>query len=114
MQAFSFSAPRFTEEDEIRELAAMTDAEREEIKQDLYGTHVEIEETSEIRENSLREMQVCLEEISEREKEVYMEACTVCPELVRTESAPIRFLRSENYHPEVSMDRMNVVHGDSI
>lgn len=102
-QAFSFSAPRFTEEDEIRELAAMTDAEREEVRQDLYGTHTELEETDELRENSLEQMQQCLDGIPEGEKEVYLEACQVCPELVRTESAPIRFLRSENYQAEVRM-----------
>lgn len=101
-QAFSFSAPRFTEEDEIRELAAMTDAEREEVRHDLYGTHVEVEETSELVETSLAQMQACLEEIPQEEKEVYLEACRVCPELVETESAPIRFLRSENYDPAVS------------
>lgn len=102
MQAFSFSAPRFTEEDEIRELAAMTDAEREEVRHDLYGTHVEKEETSELLETCLEQFQTCLESIPEEEKQVYLEACRQCPELVETESAPIRFLRSENYDPEVS------------
>jgi len=101
MQAFSFSAPRFTEEDEIRELAAMTDAERDEVRHDLYGTHTEIEETDELRENCLQEMQVYLDEIPEAEKKVYLEACRVCPELVQTESAPMRFIRSENYQPQV-------------
>ena len=101
MQAFSFSAPRFTEQDEIRELAAMTDAEREEVKNDLYGTHVEIEETQELRERSLQQVQHCLEDMPETEKQVYLEACQVCPKLVNTESAPIRFLRSENYQAEV-------------
>ena len=101
MQAFSFSAPRFTEQDEIRELAAMTDAEREEVRRDLYGTHVEQEETDELRERCLQEMQQCLDEIPEAEKQVYLQACQECPELVQTESAPIRFIRSENYQPEV-------------
>lgn len=101
MQAFSFSAPRFTEEDEIRELAAMTDAEREEVRRDLYGTHTEIEETDQLREGALEQMQQYLDEIPQDEKQVYLEARQVCPELVSTESAPIRFLRSENYQPEV-------------
>ena len=103
MQAFSFSAPRFTEEDEIRELAAMTDAEREEVRNDLYGTHRELEETDQLREVSLEEMQQALDEIQDDEKSGYLEACQICPELVRTESAPIRFLRSENYQPEVGI-----------
>ena len=103
MQAFSFSAPRFTEEDEIRELAAMTDAEREEVRNDLYGTHSELEETDQLREVSLEEMQQALDEIQDDEKSGYLEACQICPELVRTESAPIRFLRSENYQPEVGI-----------
>ena len=103
MQAFSFSAPRFTEEDEIRELAAMTDAEREEVRQDLYGTHTEMEETDELREALLEKIQQVLDEIPDDEKRGYLEACRSCPELVSTESAPIRFLRSENYQPEVIM-----------
>ena len=99
--AFSFSAPRFTEEDEIRELAAMTDAEREEVCQDLYGTHVEREETPELRERSLEAMQQALNDIPVDQKEVYLEACQVCPELVERESPPINFLRCEDYNPEV-------------
>jgi hypothetical protein len=79
----------------------MTDAEREEVRHDLYGTHVEQEETPELLETSLANFQTCLEEIPEAEKEVYLQACEKCPELVNTESAPIRFLRSENYDPEV-------------
>lgn len=106
MQAFSFSAPRFTEEDEIRELAAMTDAEREEVRNDLYGTHSELEETDQLREVSLEEMQQALDEIQDDEKSGYLEACQICPELVRTESAPIRFLRSENYQPERAARRL--------
>ena len=54
MQAFSFSAPRFTEEDEARELAEMTDEERLEVQQDLYGNHVEMEETDDLRDSATR------------------------------------------------------------
>lgn len=104
-QAFSFSAPRFTDEDEEVELAAMTEEERENVHNDLYGTHVEVNETEELRETCLAQMQQCLDEIiPDDEKQVYLEACQVCPELVRTESAPMRFLRSENYNPEVLYD----------
>lgn len=102
MQAFSFSAPRFTEEDEIRELAAMTDAEREEVRQDLYGTHPVLEEMDAFRETSLLgQMEQSLQAIPPLEKQVYLEACRICPDLVQTESPPIRFLRCENYQPEV-------------
>lgn len=109
MQAFSFSAPRFTEEDEIRELAAMTEAELEEVRHDLYGTHTEMEETDELRETCLEQVQQCLDEIPDDEKQVYLEALQACPELVSTESAPIRFLRSENYQPEVRMGCVSFV-----
>ena len=101
MQAFSFSAPRFTDEDEARELAEMTEEERLEVQQDLYGTHVELEETDDLRETLLEEMQTCLDAIPDDDKRVYLEACQVCPRIVTSESAPIRFLRCENYQPEV-------------
>lgn len=99
--AFSFSAPRFTDEDEARELMEMTEEERLEVQQDLYGTHVEMEETDDLREMLLEEMQTCLDAIPEDDKRVYLEACQVCPRVVSSESAPIRFLRCENYQPEV-------------
>lgn len=102
MQAFSFSAPRFTDEDELVELEQMTEEEREEVRNDLYGTHIEIEETEELRETCLAQMQQYLDdEIPDDEKRVYLEACQVCPELFIKETAPIRFLRSESYQPEV-------------
>mmetsp|Transcript_31625 Transcript_31625/g.57261 ORF Transcript_31625/g.57261 Transcript_31625/m.57261 type:complete len:323 (+) Transcript_31625:175-1143(+) len=106
MQAFSFSAPRFTDEDEARELAEMTEEERLEVQQDLYGTHVELEETNDLRERLLEEMQTCLDAIPDDDKRVYLEACQVCPRIVTSESAPIRFLRCENYQPERAAQRL--------
>ncbi len=88
-------------EDRKQHRTRLMSEERLEVQQDLYGTHVELEETDDLRETLLEEMQTCLDAIPDDDKRVYLEACQVCPRIVTSESAPIRFLRCENYQPEV-------------
>jgi hypothetical protein len=98
-EAFSFSAPRFSAEDNEREASTMTDEERLEVRNDLYGTYTLPTETIELISRCMASMEECITQIPE--KEAYLVAQERCPELFTTESAPIRFLRSESYNPEV-------------
>jgi hypothetical protein len=102
-EAFSFSAPRFTEEDEVEEVASMSEEERIEVTQDLYGTYTLPTETSDMIAGCMQAMERALERIEPSEKESYLQAKERCPELLETESNPLRFLRSQAYDPEVRL-----------
>ena len=96
MSAFSFTAPRFTDEDSIREQEELPAAERERIEDECFGRNfVVIEETPELIETALCEIIIHLQGIAC--KPAYDEAMRLVPHLVEQESAPIRFLRCERF-----------------
>lgn len=105
MAAFSFSAPRFTDEMMEAEKNAMTEEHRNRIEAEVYGLETSDrgakEETSEMMAESLESFQSHLDSI--QHKPTYLQAVDKCPELFETESAPIRFLRAESYDTEVSV-----------
>jgi hypothetical protein len=101
MSFFSITAPVFTEEDERAERESMSPEELEEVRNDLHGINT-FEETPEMVQNGPHELQLALEDIQEEEKEVYIEAKKLCPELVEREANYLMFLRSEYYNVWVS------------
>ena len=99
--SFSFTAPQFTQKQQEAERKGLSEEERQRIEADAYGTGKEIVETEELLKKSLAEFQEQLEAIPNHEKIDYEEALKRCPTLVETESAPIFFLRCEDFEAQV-------------
>jgi hypothetical protein len=103
MSTFSVTSPRITEDDDRRERESLTPEEIDEIEQDIHGTGFDVVETDKIRLQAVVQLDEAIGTIPGPDKVDYLRALELCPELVRTESESIRFLRSENYNPWVSI-----------
>ena len=98
MSAFSFTAPFISEEEERAEREAFTEDENQELHHDLYGGHEEdLPETDEMIKSSVALSRQRLEEIPDNEKEEYLEALQLAPELVERESPALSYLRYTRY-----------------
>lgn len=100
MLAFSISAPQLTEEDQQREVDALTEKERIELEESMNGT-ARFLETDEIARRGLAEFQQEVAMIPTEEKEAYLEALRRAPRIVETETDPIKFLRCEHFDAKV-------------
>ena len=107
MQTFSISAPQLTKEEQQREKDALTEEERLEIQKDIQGT-ARFLETEEMTVNGLEQFQQELEQIPNDEKEAYLEAMQRSPDLVKTETNPIKFLRCEHFNVKVRVKSCSV------
>mmetsp|Transcript_6455 Transcript_6455/g.9238 ORF Transcript_6455/g.9238 Transcript_6455/m.9238 type:complete len:204 (+) Transcript_6455:32-643(+) len=96
MSAFPYTAPRFTEEERQKEIALLSDEERELINQELNGSDI-LKENEDETELYINRMEKELEKIPLEEKTEYEEALINAPELVKSESGFLRFLRKHNY-----------------
>ena len=98
------------------EKAKLSQDEKNWIHNDVYGTSLPVEspdlaitfannivETREYLESQVEIMMQEMEYMPFEAKKEYMEALERCPDLVQYETNPIRFLRTENYIPRVSM-----------
>jgi hypothetical protein len=99
MPAFSITAPQISEEEEKRERDALTEAEREQSKNDLYGLSL-VEETDELVSQAPYRLLEAMERIPVEQKGVYLEALARAPDLVASESPPLAFMRRENFEPD--------------
>jgi hypothetical protein len=100
----SATAPQFLPEQEKQERATLSQEEIAEIEEDIYYNWiVKFEETPEMKETGVQELQKALDAIAPFEKRALIEACEKVPDLVQRESDPAAFLRSERYNPEVNM-----------
>jgi hypothetical protein len=97
MSAFSYTAPRFTEEQEQKERESTTEEEENVVSSDIFGVDAVIEETEELVIHSLAQFEEELAALPEKDKQGYSQALEECPLIVEQESAPIRFLRAEDY-----------------
>lgn len=106
MTVFSFSAPRFTEDDEQTERALLTEEERQHIKHDMKGIPtIHFNETPEMIATGEREFSDALNGIPSEQKEALEFALIVCPNLVKRETPAKKFLRCECYNATVSTAR---------
>jgi hypothetical protein len=95
---FSLSAPAVLEEDELAEREGLTEQERAEIENDLYGASVaSLKETETMLRKGLDMVEAAIAMISPDSKEAYLDALDICPGIVERESDPRGFLRCENY-----------------
>lgn len=97
MFAFSYTAPVFSEDDEQAERKACTEEEQTEAHTDAYGERIPIVETEELVQNALLKFQVEFDALPDDHKIGYHQAVEQCPIVVEEESAPIRFLRCEDF-----------------
>lgn len=102
----SYTAPQFTEEDLKRERESLSVEEREEIDAEVRGTRAILRETPKLIERGLIGMQRTLNEIPDHEKEGYLKALERCPDLVRTETDSLIFLRAERFDPIAAARRL--------
>ena len=104
MSAFSFTAPCITKEQEKKELAELTDAERQQIDNDLYGRcEMDAAENPRMIEDATAAFHQAVDSLPVEEKAVYLEALRKCsPEVIDIDCNPVRFLRAVDYDPEVS------------
>ena len=103
MSTFSVTSPRISDDDERRERESLTPEEINEIEQDINGTGFDVVETDGMMLQAVIQLDEAIGVIPSADKVDYLRALELCPELVRIESESIRFLRSENYNPWVSI-----------
>lgn len=100
---FSYTAPQFSEDDLRDERAALSSAERFRVDGDRNGTFAILRETPEMIANAESAFAEALARIDDTKKAAYLEAVERCPAVVGTETDALRFLRCDDFDPEVSM-----------
>lgn len=106
MSAISYTAPLFTEEQEKKEKESITEEEILEVVKDVFGIEELIDETEELLATSLAQFAQELAAIHDEEKESYNLALQKCPRVVEEETAPIRFLRADDYDAKRAATRL--------
>jgi hypothetical protein len=89
-----------TPEEETEELEKLSSEERKRLKDDMYGRTC-FEETDEMRSSGPLLLKRALAILPTEEKDAYLEALGRSPDVVRVETDPIAFLRTDEYCAEV-------------
>lgn len=100
------TAPVITAEMERQELAAMSEAERLELRNDLMGRIVRLDKSPSEVEQGLQSMRQALAELSDNEKLEYVEAMEKVPALVASETPMELFLRTERFDAGLACQRL--------
>lgn len=96
-RSISLSAPKFSSEDERLEREGLTTKEIESIQCDLYGSLSDEDEANTPSSSEMEEeLRNELGKIPPEEKEAYLEALALCPDIVQAESNPILFLNTSS------------------
>ena len=98
---FSFSAPRIERAQLQEELNNLSQAEREAVQRDLYGTREEGKEDETELRKMIQDVKDAAGQLDESNTE-YLEAVEKCPEYVQSDDFLAMFLRADNYNVEVS------------
>lgn len=107
MTSFSFTAPFITEEEEKAERAALSEAERETIRRDLYGEHEDnADEPETSAERALELFHEALQAIPTEKKQAYMQAIERVSDLVEKETNPLLFLQGMNFDAWAAAEKM--------
>lgn len=96
-----YTAPTITEQQALEERQAVDDKERAVYEAQVLGTAAIRFETPVDVERGLVELEQALLELDEAEKASYQLALQLCPDLVATETAPLIFLRCEDFDAKV-------------
>jgi hypothetical protein len=87
------------------EKASLTEEEKKAIENDIFGQRAILRETPTMVARTCVLMQDAVDLIPDEQKQSYIRALAQCPELVRTESEPLRFLRCERFNAWVRIAR---------
>ena len=112
MPAFSFTAPHITPEQEREEKECLDDEIRQQIQAEMLGISMNQQMVDQEQpfvataasEEALERLEKVIEKFPLRQKKEFLEAVTMVPHLVQTESEPNRFLRCEKGNVEVGAD----------
>jgi len=106
MSCFTFTAPLITPEEERLEKAALTDAERQQLHNEVFGGEQIVHETDKTLRNGTAILNQAISELPTAVKATYLEALERAPELVEKESNPHSFLRCENHDARAAANRL--------
>lgn len=97
---FSITGPRITDEQDAAERDSLTAEELKALHDDIRGkSSLVYTETAEMKRSACEAVQQAIDLIGLNQKQAYLRALHVCPNLVATETEPIRFIRSVDYNP---------------
>ena len=104
----SVTAPRFTDAEDEREVAELSQEEKDAILADALGLSAETENDQDISPELIDRFHNQMDQIPLEQKTIYTRAKEQCPLVVAAESDPERFLRSRNYDPKAAASLMAI------
>ena len=111
MYVFSLTAPRITDEEDLKEAESLDAVEAAAVERDLRGQISGLEEpglveTESIRIQGMQELANAIEMLPETAKAAYLHALVVSPDVVERETNPLDFLRLEDWDPWKAATRL--------
>jgi hypothetical protein len=106
---FSCTAPRWEAKQDDLERASLTEEEKKTIENEIFGQRGILRETPTMVVRTCALMQDAVDLIPDEQKQSYIRALVQCPELVRTESEPLRFLRCERFNAWVRIRSLDAL-----
>jgi hypothetical protein len=109
LAGFSCTAPRWETKQDDMEKASLTEEEKKAIENEIFGQRGILRETPTMVARTCALMQDAVDLIPDEQKQSYIQALVQCPELVRTESEPLRFLRCERFNTWVRISSLDAL-----
>jgi len=108
LNGFSSSAPRRSLSAVKKEIEELSPEERQRVYDDIYGRLAEskIDDTPELEDRSLHELDRCIQDIEGEERACYDRAVELCPEYVHDRAFRILFLRADLFDAKCAANRM--------
>ena len=102
----SYTTPQFTEDEFQKEQSSLPAAKVRSMDLEKRGLNAILRETPQIVEQGMADLEKSLEVMPDAGKLEYLQAVLRCPELVKTESDPLLFLRAELYNGRAAAIRL--------
>lgn len=106
MSAFTFTAPIVTKEEEQAEKDELSEEERKQLHDEIFGLEKAIPESDALIQSSLSMFYETIDDLPESDKEVYIEAMQQYPRLVQKESPALAFLRTNKFDGAAAAHQM--------
>lgn len=100
----SFTAPRMEQSEVAQEIKDLTEEEKQDVKNDIYGLADPIEETPDFLASSLQRLDDILRDLPDEHKIQFLRAQQDCPEYVNDPKFRLQFLRTEFFVEEVNIE----------
>lgn len=104
--SMSFTAPRMEQSEVAREIKDLTEEEKQDVKNDIYGLADPIEETPDFLASSLQRLDDILRALPDEHKIQFLRAQQECPEYVNDPKFRLQFLRTEFFVEEAAASRL--------